>query len=48
VPEKSEILYGTMLGDSAIKGDEGEGVEPGELGTRMVEDGECVSLIGSP
>lgn len=38
------MLFGTMLGDSAIKGDEDdEGVEPDELGTRMVEHGECVS-----
>ena len=44
VTEKSDMLFGTMLGDSAIKGDDDdEGVEPGDLGTRMVEHGECVS-----
>lgn len=44
--EKSEILFGTMLGDSATGGEEGEGIEPGELGTRMAEHGECVSVNG--
>ncbi|KAF9650204.1 Ku DNA-binding complex, Ku70 subunit [Thelephora ganbajun] len=42
VAAKSEVLYGTVLGDFAIKGNkEDEGVEPDELGTRMVEYGEC-------
>ena len=41
------MLFGTMLGDSAIKGDEeDEGVGPDELGIRMVEHGECVSANG--
>ena len=46
--EKSEILFGTMLGDAAIKDDEEDGVQPDELGTRMVEHGECVSTNGCP
>lgn len=42
------MLFGTMLGDSDIKGDEeDEGVEPGEFGTRMVKHGECVSIDSS-
>ena len=46
VADKSEMLFGTALGDSAIKGNEDEGVGPDELGTRMVEHGECVSVNG--
>lgn len=41
LPEKSEIFYGAISGDSASKGNEGEGTEPDELGIRMVEPGEC-------
>lgn len=47
--EKSDILFGTALGGPAVKGDEeDEVVEPDELGTRMVEHGECVSVNGCP
>ena len=39
------MLFGTVSGDSAVKGnEEDEGVGPDELGTRMVEHGECVSV----
>lgn len=42
------MLFGTVLGDPAVKGDEeDEGVELGESGTRMVEHGECVSIDSS-
>jgi len=35
------------LGDPVIKNDEeDEGIEPDELGTRLVEHGECVSVNG--
>lgn len=44
VAKKSELLFGMTLGDSTTKGDEKEeGVEPDELGIRMVEHGERVS-----
>lgn len=42
------MLFGTTLGHLAMKGDEeNEGVGLGELGTRMVEHGECVSIDSS-
>ncbi|KAF9790330.1 SPOC like C-terminal domain-containing protein, partial [Thelephora terrestris] len=41
LPAKSEILYGAMSGDPATRGNEDEGVEPDEPGTRMVGHGEC-------
>lgn len=41
------MLFGATLGDSAIKGNEEDGrVEQDEVGTRMVEQGECVSMDG--
>ena len=49
VAKKPEVLFGMKLGDPAIKGnEEGEGAELDELGTRMVEHGECVSEIVVP
>lgn len=48
LPEKSEILYGAMSGDPATRGNEDEGVEPDELGTRMVGHGDCVSVANFP
>ena len=45
---KSEVLFG-MVGGSAIKGnEEDEGAELDELGTRMIEHGERVSLMTIP
>lgn len=42
--KKPEMLFGMMLGDSSMRvNEEDEGVEPEELGTRMVEHGERVS-----
>lgn len=42
--KRSEVLFG-MLGGSTTRGnEEDEGVELDELGTRMVELGECVSM----
>jgi len=48
VAENSEMFFGTMLGGSTTGGEEGEGVEPGELGTRMAEHGKCVGTIVVP
>jgi len=41
LPEKSEIRYGAVSGDSATRGNEDEGVGPDEPGTRMVGHGDC-------
>lgn len=39
------MLFGAMSGDSVIKdNEEDKGVEPGELGMRVVEHGDCVSI----
>ena len=46
--KRSEVLFG-MLGGSTTRGnEEDEGVELDDLGTRMVEHGECVSVMIIP
>ena len=48
LPEKSEVLYGTMPGDFTGKAYEDEEMETDELGTRMVEHGQRVSRTNLP
>lgn len=46
--KKSEVMFG-MLGGSTTRGnEEDEGVELDELGTRLVEHGERVSVMAIP
>ena len=44
---RGSFSYGAMSGDHTTKGDEDEGVEPDELGTKTVEHGACVSMANS-
>lgn len=42
------MLYSAAFGDPATNGDKNDRVEPDELGTRIAEHGERVSIVGFP
>lgn len=48
LPEKPEVLFGTVSGESTVKVDGDEVMEPDELGIRLVEHGQIVSTTNPP